>query len=104
MTDYQKAIREASVEGLARRYEKNKKVIDRGRFENNVSFVFIILLFVIAFTLFFFIFLPSVLIVLIKKEEGTIFACVVCGKDVPYSEAKGSYKQPYCKKCFKRLE
>jgi len=61
MTDYQKAIREASVEGLARRYEKNKKAIDRERTEFNISFVLLIILFVMAFTLFFFIFLPSVL-------------------------------------------
>jgi len=61
MTDYQKAIREASVEGLARRYEKNKKAIDRERTEFNISFVLLIILFVMAFTLFFFIFLPLVL-------------------------------------------
>jgi uncharacterized CHY-type Zn-finger protein len=29
--------------------------------------------------------------------------CAKCGKTVSISEAKGSYKHPYCKECFTKV-
>lgn len=29
-----------------------------------------------------------------------LILCVNCGKAIPWADAKGSLKQPYCAKCF----
>ena len=37
------------------------------------------------------------------KNKGSGVICVSCGKEPPAGEAKGSYKHPYCKECFKKV-